>query len=207
MMMDGNRNSSSFTHRWLRALVLPGALMLNACSQPYVVLLAEEDGSLGKVVVTTPKGETLLQSDRDAINMNEEAGKTFTATEQQIKQDFANALAVSPKKPLSYYLYFKEGTAVLTAESAADIPKIIEEIRSRPAVDISIIGHTDTVGYDDDNARLSLERAKSVALLFVDAMPDANKVTIDSHGEKNLLVPTPDNASEPRNRRVEVTVR
>jgi len=32
-------------------------------------------------------------------------------------------------------------------------------------------------------------------------------ITIESHGEKNPLVPTPDDTEEPRNRRVEVTVR
>ena len=30
---------------------------------------------------------------------------------------------------------------------------------------------------------------------------------VTSHGEKNLLVSTPDETEEPRNRRVEVTVR
>jgi outer membrane protein OmpA-like peptidoglycan-associated protein len=88
------------------------------------------------------------------------------------------------------------------------VPKIIDEITKRgPAVDISVIGHTDTVGDDQLNAGLSLERAKSVAKLFQEVMPDASKVTIDSHGEKNLLVPTPDNTAEAKNRRVEVTVR
>ncbi len=206
-MTNVNAVITDSLHNATRVLFLFCTLFLSACSQPYVVLLAEEDGSLGKVVVTTPKGETVLESDREAVNMEDEAGKTFKATEQQIQKDFGKALAISPKKPVSYYLYFREGTATLTKESALDIPKIKAEIRSRPAVDISIIGHTDTVGNDQDNARLSLDRAKSVALLFVDAMPDASKVTVDSHGEKNLLIPTPDNTPEPRNRRVEVTIR
>jgi len=201
------KNAQELPFLGLRALALLAFLSLAACSQSYVVLLAEEDGSLGKVVVDTPQGSTILEYDHSAVNMKDKAGETFTATEEQIQKDFGKALAVSPQKPLSYYLYFREGTAKLTAESQAEIPKIIEEIHRRPAVDISIIGHTDTVGNDRDNARLSLARAKSMASLFADAVPDASKITIDSHGEKNLLIPTPDNTPEPRNRRVEVTVR
>ena len=180
---------------------------LTACTQSYVVLLEEEDGSLGKVQVTTAQGTTLLENNRDAVDMHAEAGKPFAVSDKQIKQDFAGALAASPQKPLSFYLYFEGGTSTLTAESAADVPNIVAEINKRPGVDISIIGHTDTVGEEQNNARLSLERAKSVAALFKEAMPDTKKVTIDSHGEKNLLVATPDETAEPKNRRVEVMVR
>lgn len=183
-------------------------LLLSACSQSYVVLLAEDDGSLGKVQVTNQQGTTVLEDNQEAVDLGTEAGKTFTVSAEQIKEDFGSALAASPQKPLSFYLYFEGGGTTLTAESRADVPKIIDEItKRRPAVDISVIGHTDTVGDDQLNAKLSLERAESVAELFKDAMPDASKVTIDSHGEKNLLVPTPDNTDEAKNRRVEVTVR
>jgi len=206
-MINIRINTAGIVHFGLRTLLCISFLSLGACSQSYVVLLAEEDGSLGKVMVDTPQGSTILENEHEAVDMKDKAGETFTATEEQIQKDFGQALAVSPQKPVSYYLYFREGTAKLTAESEAEIPKIIEEINRRPAVDISIIGHTDTVGNDKDNARLSLARAKSMASLFSDAMPDAGKITIDSHGEKNLLIPTPDNTAEPRNRRVEVTVR
>ncbi|MCQ8104417.1 OmpA family protein [Methylomonas sp. SURF-2] len=200
-------NRALFNVSGLRLLSLTAVLGLSACSQSYVVLLAEEDGSLGKVEVTTPRGSTVLENNRDAVNLKGDAGKIFAVSEQQIQKDFGSALAASPEKPLPFYLYFEGGTVDLTAESKADIPKIIAEIRRRPAADISIIGHTDTKGDEQLNARLSLERAKSVAVLFAEAVPDAEKVTVDSHGEKNLLVPTPDNTDEPRNRRVEVTVR
>lgn len=206
-MMKINTGTKGLSRHSLRAIALFLFVGLSACSQSYVVLLEEEDGSLGKVQVTTPKGSTVLDKNRDAVDMHAEAGKIFSVTEAKIKEDFGAALAGSPQKPQSFYLYFEGGTATLTAESLADIPKIIEEIKRRPAVDISIIGHTDTVGDAQTNARLSLERAKSVAALFTVAMPDASKVTVDSHGEKNLLVATPDNTDEPKNRRVEVTVR
>ncbi|MGY6274058.1 OmpA family protein [Methylomonas sp. MgM2] len=206
-MVIARRKTADSAHLAFSALLLFSFMGLSACSQSYVVLLAEEDGSLGKVVVSTPRGATTLEKDRDAVNMTENAGETFTATEEQIQKDFGRALAASPQKPVSYYLYFIEGTARLTPESQNEIPKIIDEMNRRPAVDISVIGHTDTIGNDRDNARLSLARAQSVATLFVDAMTDAERITIDSHGEKNLLIPTPDNTGEPRNRRVEITIR
>lgn len=207
MMKPIKRTSAQFRLR-LRLSAFLLLIGLSACSQSYVVLLEEDDGSLGKVQVTTRQGTAVLEKNQEAVDMGADFGPTFTVSEDQIKQDFGAALAASPQKPLSYYLYFEEGAVRLTPASMSDVPKIIDEIiKRRPAVDISIIGHTDTVGDDQLNAKLSLERAQSIALLFQAAMQDASKVKIDSHGEKNLLVPTPDNTDEAKNRRVEVTVR
>ena len=50
-------------------------------------------------------------------------------------------------------------------------------------------------------------RAKAVGALLAAEGIDAASLEITSHGEANPLVPTGDNVSEPRNRRVEVTVR
>ena len=43
--------------------------------------------------------------------------------------------------------------------------------------------------------------------LLGDVLQPALEVTIDSHGERNPLVPTDDGIEEARNRRVEVTIR
>ena len=117
-------------------------------------------------------------------------------------------LAASPIKPVSFLLYFQVGGAKLTAESEADIGKIAEELGKRPVPDISVIGHTDTAGDDEANEKLGLQRATAIAALISSGTKiEAGKISVESHGEKNLLVPTPDNTNEPRNRRVEVTVR
>jgi len=96
---------------------------------------------------------------------------------------------------------------VLTGESQALIPAILEATRTRPAPDVSVIGHTDTVGNSEANEKLALQRAQSVAETIRKAGLQVQDLTIASHGERNLLVSTPDNTPEPRNRRVEVTVR
>ena len=43
--------------------------------------------------------------------------------------------------------------------------------------------------------------------LLVSRGIDAGFLDVDSHGESNPVVPTGDNVAEPKNRRVEVTVR
>src|SRR4030042_457439 len=57
------------------------------------------------------------------------------------------------------------------------------------------------------NYLLSLERAQAVASFLIAERVDPSLLAIDSHGEDNPLVPTGDEVSEPRNRRVEVTGR
>jgi outer membrane protein OmpA-like peptidoglycan-associated protein len=206
-MIGSNKTSSVLGRFLLWSLSAFIGVGLIACSKPYVVLLDNDDGTIGKVKVTTNEGTTVLEKPREGAVIGGEAGKTFTVSEDQINKDFGSAISSSPKKPVSFYLYFGEGSAKLTHSSAADIPKIIEEIGKRPVPDISVIGHTDTVADEQYNERLSLKRAKSVASLLDNVKLDVVKVIVECHGEKNLLVPTPDDTDEPRNRSVEVTVR
>ncbi|MDQ5911475.1 MAG: hypothetical protein QG599_3573 [Pseudomonadota bacterium] len=185
-------------------------LGLAGCAKNYVVLLPNDDGTTGKVVVEAREGVTLLEKGREGADIGGRVGKTFEVSDKQIAEDFGEALAASPEKPVSFLLYFKVGTDILTPASEADLPKVLAEIRRRPVPDISVIGHTDTMGDADVNARLSLMRAGSTAEMIGKLDPSvisADRISIESHGEKNLLVPTPDNTDEPRNRRVEITVR
>jgi peptidoglycan-associated lipoprotein len=201
------------------------ALLLLACASPppaapppappapprpesYLVLLSNDDGSTGKVQLTTSAGTTQLDQNRQGSNFAGPAGQTFAVAQDKIERDFGAALAAMPTKPQTFLLYFEVGGAKLNPESEALLPRIFEAINARSAPDISITGHTDTVGDDGANERLALERARFVAALINSSSRiDASKIAIESHGEKNLLVPTPDNTSEARNRRVEVTVR
>jgi outer membrane protein OmpA-like peptidoglycan-associated protein len=192
-----------------RALVLSAlALTLAGCANKnYVVLLPDDDGKLGRVVLSSPKGETLLSNKNQGATLGGTAGETYVVSAEQLKKDFGAALAASPQKPASYLLYFQAGAAALTAESQASLPTILEDIKGRPGADISVIGHSDTLGDAQANYQLGLIRAQSVAQLIGNSNLSADHVSVESHGEKNLLVPTPDETDEPRNRRVEVTVR
>lgn len=190
----------------LGALVIGGVTGCASKPVSYVVLLESPDGTTGKVVVKGKKGEQLLDTARQAAPMD---GSTPPAPvdEAKFNKDFSDAIAARPALPEHFLLYFESGGTTLTPESTAALDKIIDVASKRPAVDMSVIGHTDTPGKAELNEALALKRAVAVADLLKQKGLKVQALSVESHGERNLLVPTPDDTPEPRNRRVEVSIR
>jgi peptidoglycan-associated lipoprotein len=191
-------------------------LLVASCATPppapppkaasYAVLLDNPDGSVGAITFTDSKGTIAVNRAKNAVNLDS-ATAPYLQDEAIIQKDFGAAIAARPLLPVSYLLYFESGGVQLTAESQALIAKIVGDAAKRPAPDISVIGHTDTAGEPDANEKLGLQRAQAVSQLIAGAGLKAVEITVTSHGERDLLVRTPDNTAEPKNRRVEITLR
>ncbi|WP_156374411.1 OmpA family protein [Pseudorhodoferax sp. Leaf274] len=190
----------------LAAAVLAGCATPPAPPRAYVALLENADGSTGRVVYRGPSGTAELRQPREAVALDGPA-TPFTLSPAQLQRDAGAAMAAQPRPPRVFVLYFDAGNAQMTASSQALLADILADVKSRATADMSIIGHTDTVGGAEQNAALALRRAEQVGQMLKEAIAAAQQVEITSHGETNLLVPTPDETPEPRNRRVEVTVR
>lgn len=189
-----------------KTLALAISLALSGCAKSYLVLLEDHDGSTGKVTFNGANGDTVI--DQAGYGAALDSSKTvFKVEQQQINKDFGKALASEPAIPEIFLLYFETGGTQLTAESQALIPKIIETAGKHPAADIAVIGHTDTVSDAGKNEKLANERAVQVSRLFDPSKLDVKEIAVTSHGEKNLLIKTADEIAEPKNRRVEVTIR
>jgi len=190
-------------------VILAALLCMAGCAtqKSYVVLMDNADGTTGKLAVSGKGGEVLLDKPRTAAALDGKAAAPFAVDENAIKRDFGPALAAQPILPVSFLLYYKTGGTVLTDESRSLIPVVLEAAGKYPAPDVSVIGHTDTLGDSAANEVLALQRAQGVAEIIRSAGLQVHDLTVASHGEKNLLIPTPDNTDEPRNRRVEITVR
>jgi outer membrane protein OmpA-like peptidoglycan-associated protein len=70
-----------------------------------------------------------------------------------------------------------------------------------------VIGHTDSVGSEEANDLLSLQRAQSVLQVLIETGISALSIDATGRGEREPLVITADGVDEPRNRRVEISVR
>jgi outer membrane protein OmpA-like peptidoglycan-associated protein len=86
--------------------------------------------------------------------------------------------------------------------SLAKIAEALAKYRAVGPIRLYVVGHTDTVGSAKYNLGLSLKRAQAIAAWFRTRAPDL-PIAYEGFGEQALSVPTPDNTSEPRNRRVD----
>ena len=121
---------------------------------------------------------------------------------------FGAVMAALPARPASFYLYFITGTDELTEASKLEFARMLEELRSRPAPDIVVIGHTDRVGAPEANDELSLQRAERMkADLVAQGIAPAERIRAAGRGEREPVVETADGVDEPLNRRVEISVR
>ena len=177
--------------------------------QVVVVLLPDADtGNVGRVVVSNPEGSTELAtawaSTRVAFT---QAPQIRTLSESDVKRRFADVLATLPPPPRHFVLNFQFDSEELTEASRRLLQDVQQAVKSYPAPEIVVIGHTDTTGSRNSNVELGLRRATAVRSLLVQTGLSTLAIETRSHGEAELLVPTGDNVSEPRNRRVEITVR
>jgi outer membrane protein OmpA-like peptidoglycan-associated protein len=169
-------------------------------------LLPDADGSVGKVLIKGKDGEQTLTMAGTGAALNGASAPAEVPPEQLIR-DFGAALGARPQAPDRFFLYFESGGARLTAESQALVATILQKAATRVSADVSVVGHTDTAGPSAANVTLAYQRAATIATLLRQRGLLPATLAIESHGESNLLVATPDETPEPRNRRVEITIR
>ena len=175
-----------------------------------VVLLPDpETRATGRARVFNEFGSTDLAAPRAGSLATATAapGAVTTMSDEEVARVFGAALAALPPAPRHFTLQFKFESDALTDASTALIPAILAAVRGMPVPEVAVVGHTDTMGEPKANVALGLKRAKTVRNILVQAGLAASTVDVSSHGEADLLIKTRDKTPEPRNRRVDITVR
>lgn len=192
------------------SLALLYAVLSTGCSTgDYVALLESPGNTTGTVLVEGANGHVLLDRTHQGVALGTAVpgAGPFNVSEWRISRDFSAALAAQPLLPQRFQLYFKIGSAELTEQSQRSIDQVVEAIGLRGLSAVSVIGHTDTLSGPGWNEQLGLTRAQAVAVMLRNRGVEVIELSVSSHGERNLLIDTPDGVSEPRNRRVEISVR
>ena len=169
-----------------------------------VTVLPSADGHVGTVVLQRGNTKRVLNQPY-ATSRDGDAVAIIPANE--VKTSFGSTLQALPARPAVFMLYFVTGTDELTDESKADLQRILEELKQRPLPDVYVIGHTDTVGEYRTNDRLSGQRAETVKGFLAGIGIPGERIQTAGRGERELIIPTGDDADEPLNRRVEINVR
>jgi outer membrane protein OmpA-like peptidoglycan-associated protein len=102
---------------------------------------------------------------------------------------------------------FANGSAELTPDAIRTLDELGQALSSKEleGFHFRIEGHTDTVGSPEYNRSLSERRAEAVVDYIARKYGvQATRLQAVGMGEQGLLVPTPPQTPEPRNRRVQV---
>lgn len=174
-----------------------------------VILLPKPNGQIGGVVVRSDGADPVLLDKPYAAARIEGEGRlqAMNYDPEQTRQEFGAVIGALPSRPAMFTLYFLEGKDELTPESESEVVRIFDELKSRPDPEIWVIGHTDAVGTMQYNDQLSLQRASRVRDELVGRGIPAASIGVSGRGKREPLVPTSEGVSEPKNRRVEISVR
>lgn len=105
-------------------------------------------------------------------------------------------------------LLFDFGSAQLRSEARLSLMKLGMIIQSNSKAQFRLVGHTDTIGDENSNQKLSEARAQAVKEWLVDSLKiDGSHIVVEGRGEKEVLPgvdPKGDAAAQQLNRRVEI---
>ena len=154
-------------------------------------------------------GPDKMQSElRDSVEAPLElvAGESPFCAKPEIEVPAEKEIVRAPE-PYIAKLYFLLDQVEFTPESKLESEQVYKKILDRHSSEITIIGHTDTAASNEYNDALSQRRAERVRQDLVEFGVSADVIRISSEGEYRLLIATPDETVEVRNRRVEINAR
>jgi outer membrane protein OmpA-like peptidoglycan-associated protein len=192
------------------ARLVAACLLLGGCATSSLVLLPDDEGHQGSVAVLEAGGkptEAVIAEGNSRTKLGDPTPASQPLGEKGLKAQEAALLTSLPPPAKSFVLYFAQGTVTPAPESQAVLVALRSEIASRSGPQVEVTGHTDTVGSEEDNDRLSQQRAEEVLNWLAGQGIDRSLMSAVGRGERELKEPTVDNIGSATNRRVEVIVR
>ena len=118
----------------------------------------------------------------------------------------APAPAAATKVTYAADAFFDFDKSVLKAEGKAKLDDLVGKVKGINLEVIIAVGHTDSVGTDAYNQKLSVKRADAVKAYLVSKGIEKNRVYTEGKGEKQPVADNKTSAGRSKNRRVEIEV-
>jgi len=184
-------------------------LLFASLNQPKSSIILLDNNKTSSIIISNESGDVVLDKPNTSIEVedNKSIGKIKAISQEDIDKKFGNLLELKNLKPKSYFLYFEVNSDELIAQSVADIPTVLKSIKDRAPCEILVIGHTDTMGEDEDNFKISKDRAEVTKQILISKGVAKEDIQTDGYGEKDLLIQTANDVDEPKNRTVEIFIK
>lgn len=103
-------------------------------------------------------------------------------------------------------IFFDLGKSTLRPESYPELERLAGVMTQNSKMQIELSGHTDNIGSDEANLKLSDDRAKAVTEYLVNLGIEASRITAKGYGETKPVAFNDNDEGRQQNRRVEFTI-
>ena len=103
-------------------------------------------------------------------------------------------------------ILFETGKADLVQESFFELDKLFEYLQINTSIKIRILGHTDNIGSEEDNQKLSEDRAEAVTDYLVDKGVNKDRIQYEGYGESKPIADNSSESGRKLNRRTEFII-
>jgi OOP family OmpA-OmpF porin len=118
----------------------------------------------------------------------------------------AAAAAAAAKVTYAADAFFDFNKSVLKPEGKAKLDDLVGKVKGINLEVIIAVGHTDSVGSDAYNQKLSVARSEAVKAYLVSKGIEKNRVYTEGKGEKQPVADNKTKEGQAKNRRVEIEV-
>jgi outer membrane protein OmpA-like peptidoglycan-associated protein len=193
---------------WLSA-ALAGALVLGSATSALAQSTTSADDIINSLRATPSQLKGPTRGIRPATTApdDEPTPAATHATHTAKHQTPVTAPDSADGPSVKLVVDFRTGSAELTPGAEQQLDQLGRALTSPALANFKfrVEGHTDTVGSPEANKTLSTRRAEAVATYLEQKFAvDATRLEPVGLGQESLLVPTPDQTPEPRNRRVRI---
>ena len=136
--------------------------------------------------------------------------QNFSLTGHEVKTPFditvlLQQIEVGSKAVLNN-IFFDTNKFDLKLESVAELQKLVEFLNLNPTVHIEISGHTDNVGNDQINQKLSEDRARAVYMYLISNKINPARLVYKGYGKTQPIAPNTTEDDRKKNRRTEFKI-
>lgn len=103
-------------------------------------------------------------------------------------------------------IFFDFNKSSLKPESYLELDRVVKLFSENPTIEVELSGHTDNVGTDDYNNKLSYHRANSVAEYLISKGILASRVKVEGYGKSKPVATNDTEEGRQLNRRVEFQI-
>lgn len=166
------------------------------------------NSSTGKfVVILTPgRNYSLTVSKNGYLFYSENFNVSDTAEFKVIRKEILLQQIKEGKKIVLNNIFFETGKSELTESSSLEIGKLYELLKENPTITVEISGHTDDVGSDANNLKLSFDRATVVVAELVNKGIQPSRLIARGYGKTQPVAPNDTPENRQLNRRTEFKI-